>query len=107
MYQPPAYPINTPFVLACYGCAMNERQPEAAQPSEAIRRLCARAGQCGEPYVFVAGRWVLGETEAGRAASLRLLRRLGLSVLIAEEDVTIVPDGTQLRHRRSRPWEDS
>ncbi len=85
---------------------MSESRPETAQPSEAIHRLSARAQQCGEQYVFVAGRWVLGETEAGRAASLRLLRRLGLSLLIAEEDVTVLPDGTQLRHHRPRPWED-
>ena len=85
---------------------MSELRQETAQPSEAIQRLCARARQCGEPYVFVAGRWVLGETEADRTASLRLLRRLGLSLLIAEEDVTVLPDGTQLRHHRPRPWED-
>ncbi|MDQ3327817.1 MAG: hypothetical protein M3506_04750 [Chloroflexota bacterium] len=85
---------------------MRKRQPEAAQPSEAVHRLCARASQCGELYVFVAGRWVLGETETSRAASMRLLMRLGLSLLIAEESMTILPDGTQLGHHRPRPWEE-
>lgn len=82
-------------------------QPDAdSRAPERMARLCERARLCNEPYVFVAGRWVLGETEAERRASLRLLSRLRLYLIIADEYLTLTPDGQELRHHRPRPWED-
>jgi hypothetical protein len=82
-------------------------QPETSEPNPRIRRLCERARLCGEPYVFVAGRWVLGETEEQRRASLRLLARWRLFLIVADENLTVTPDGQELRHHRPRPWEDA
>ena len=85
---------------------MSVRQPGQEEPDPRIRRLCERARVCGELYVFVAGRWVLGETEGRRRASMRLLSRLRLFLIIADENITVTPDGQELRHHRPRPWED-
>jgi hypothetical protein len=79
---------------------------EGPEPSVRVVRLCERARLCGEPYVFVAGRWALGETDEERRASLRLLSRWRLYLVIADEDVTRTPEGQELKHRRLRPWED-
>ena len=74
-------------------------------PPTRIVRLCQRALECNEPYIFVAGRWVLGGAEQS-AASLALAARMGLFVILAEECVTICPSGVELRHHRPRPWEN-
>lgn len=79
---------------------------EPSQPAERIVRLCERARVCGEQYVFVSGRWVLGSEEAEREASLALLARLRLFLIIADEHITLTPDGQELHHHRPRPWED-
>jgi hypothetical protein len=73
-------------------------------PAERVRRLVARARLCGEPYVFVSGRWVLGATDAERRAGLRLLARWRLHLIVADEDVTVTPRGRELRHARPRDW---
>ncbi len=77
------------------------------EPPARVRRLCTRARECGEPYIFVAGRWVLGKTESECRASLRLLARWRLSALLADENRTVLPGGRELRHVRYRPGQDS
>lgn len=86
---------------------MSESPPNTKEPPARVRRLCQRARQCGEPFVWVSGRWVLGGTEHERRASLRLLARWRLSVLVADENRTLLPGGRELRHARPRHWQDS
>ena len=85
---------------------MSVWNPEPVPPSERLVRLCERARLCGEQYVFVSGRWVLGESEEQRRASMRLLARWRLFLIIADENITVTPEGHELRHYRPRPWED-
>ncbi len=85
---------------------MSATGESSADPSGRIFRLCERARACGEPYVFIAGRWVLGETHAERMASLALVAAQGLYLIIADENITRTPQGQELRHHRPRVWED-
>lgn len=80
--------------------------PDAGQPAPRIERLCERARECGEGYVFVAGRWVLGASEDERRASLALLASHGLCLILGDEYVTVLPNGKELRHHRPRPWDE-
>ena len=78
---------------------------DSVGPADRIARLCQRAVECGEPYIFLAGRWVLGSSAEESAASLRVAASLDLCVILAEESLTITPAGVELRHHRPRPWE--
>lgn len=76
------------------------------QVPAAVIRLCDRAEVCGEPYIFISGLWVLGSTEHQRQQSRRYVAALGLYIIAAEENLTITPQGVELRHHRRRPWEE-
>lgn len=79
---------------------------DGAPVPDRVRRLCERAAVCGEQYIFVSGRWVLGSTEEERSRSLRYISARSLFVIVAEENITITPQGVELRHHRPRPWEE-